>query len=142
MKRTVFVASLLALGVTAAIAQSNAVEQRQALMKEMGAQSRTLGNMMRGQAPYDAAQVQAGLKVFAENSRKATPLFNERGDPSKTGALPAVWETKANFDSIAAKLTQDATAAMASIKDDATLKSELPKVLQNCGTCHQTYRKS
>ena len=72
----------------------------------------------------------------------ATPLFNERGDPGKTGALPAVWETKANFDSIAAKLTQDATTAMATIKDDATLKSELPKVLQNCGTCHQTYRKS
>ena len=30
MKRTLFVASLLALGVTAAIAQSNVVEQRQA----------------------------------------------------------------------------------------------------------------
>jgi cytochrome c556 len=128
--------------VTAAIAQSNAVEQRQALMKEMGAQSRTLGNMMRGQAPFDAAQVQAGLKVFAENSRKAAPLFNERGDPAKTAALPAVWETKANFDSLSMKLSQDATAALASIKDEATLKAELPKVLQNCGTCHQTYRKS
>ena len=142
MKRIIYVAGLLALGVTAAIAQSNAVEQRQALMKEMGAQSRTLGNMMRGQAPFDAAQVQAGLKVFAENSRKVAPLFNERGDPAKTAALPAVWETKANFDSLSMKLSQDATAALASIKDEATLKAELPKVLQNCGTCHQTYRKS
>jgi cytochrome c556 len=111
-------------------------------MKEMGAQSRTLGNMMRGQAPYDAAQVQAGLKVFAENSKKAAPLFNERGDPQKTGALPAVWESKANFDSLSMKLSQDAQTAMSTIKDEATLKSELPKVLQNCGTCHQTYRKS
>jgi cytochrome c556 len=142
MKRTFFAAGLLAIGVTAAIAQSNAVEQRQALMKEMGAQSRTLGNMMRGQAPYDAAQVQAGLKVFAENSKKAAPLFNERGDPQKTGALPAVWESKANFDSLSMKLSQDAQTAMSTIKDEATLKSELPKVLQNCGTCHQTYRKS
>ena len=31
---------------------------------------------------------------------------------------------------------------MASIKDEATMKAELPKVLQNCGTCHQTFRKS
>ena len=53
MKRTLFVAGLVAFGVTAAIAQSNKVEQRQALMKEMGAQSRTLGGMLRGQAPFD-----------------------------------------------------------------------------------------
>jgi cytochrome c556 len=143
MKRTMFVASLLALGVTAAIAQSNKVEQRQALMKEMGAQSRTLGNMMRGQAPFDAAAVQAGLKVFAENADKAAPLFSDdTKGAEKTGALPAVWETKGNFDAIMAKLGQDARTAMTTIKDDASLKAELPKVLQNCGTCHQTYRKS
>jgi cytochrome c556 len=57
MKRSVFVASLLALGVTAAIAQSNVVEQRQGLMKEMGAQNRPIGAMMRGQEPFDLAKV-------------------------------------------------------------------------------------
>ena len=93
MKRTLFVAGLVAFGVTAAIAQSNKVEQRQALMKEMGAQSRTLGGMLRGQAPFDAAQVQAGLKVFAENAQKAGPLFTEdTKGAEKTAALPALWE--------------------------------------------------
>ena len=99
MKRTLFVAGLVAFGVTAAIAQSNKVEQRQALMKEMGAQSRTLGGMLRGQAPFDAAQVQAGLKVFAENAQKAGPLFTEdTKGAEKTGALPALWDSKAQFD--------------------------------------------
>jgi cytochrome c556 len=142
MKSILAAAGLLALGVTVAVAQSNAVEQRQALMKEMGAQSRTLGNMMRGQAPYNAEQVQAGLKVFSENAKKAGPLFAEKTGSEKSAALPAVWETKANFDSIMGKLDQDARTAMSTIKDEATLKTELPKVLQNCGTCHQTYRKS
>ena len=143
MKRTLFAAGLVAFGVTAAIAQSNKVEQRQALMKEMGAQSRTLGGMLRGQAPFDAAQVQAGLKVFAENAQKAGPLFTEdTKGAEKTAALPALWDSKVQFDSILAKFGQDAQAAMASIKDEATMKAELPKVLQNCGTCHQTFRKS
>ena len=28
---------------------------------------------------------------------------------------------------------------MASIKDEATFKAEMPKVLQNCGTCHNDF---
>lgn len=142
MKRTVFVASLLALGVTAAVAQSDPVEQRQNLMKQMGAQTRPIGSMLRGQEPFDLAKVRAGLKVFAENAEKAAPLFPESTkDAPKTEALPAVWDNKAKFESIMSKLNQDAAAALASIKDEATLKAEMPKVLQNCGACHNDFRK-
>jgi cytochrome c556 len=142
MKRTVFVASLLALGVTAAIAQSNVVEQRQALMKEMGAQTRPIGAMMRGQEPFDLAKVQAGLKVFSENSKKFVTLFPESSkNAEKTEALPTIWENKAKFESTGNKLSQDAQTAMANIKDEATFKAEMPKVLQNCGACHNDFRK-
>ncbi|HLM41648.1 MAG TPA: cytochrome c [Microvirga sp.] len=142
MKRSVFVASLLALGVTAAIAQSNVVEQRQTLMKEMGAQTRPLGGMLRGQEPFDLAKVQSGLKVFVENPKKFVPLFPESSkNAEKTEALPSIWENKAKFDSIAMKLSTDAQTALTTIKDEATLKTELPKVLQNCGACHNDFRK-
>ncbi|MBB4039744.1 cytochrome c556 [Microvirga flocculans] len=142
MKRTVFVASLLALGVTAAIAQSNVVEQRQGLMKEMGAQTRPLGGMLRGQEPFDLAKAQASLKILAANAQKAAPLFPESSKSAdKTEALPTIWENKAKFDSIMTKLGTDAQTALASIKDEASLKAELPKVLQNCGACHNDFRK-
>jgi cytochrome c556 len=142
MKRTVFVASLLALGVTAAIAQSDVVEQRQNLMKQMGAQTRPIGSMLRGQEPFDLAKVQAGLKVFAENSQKAASLFPENSkNAPKTEALPTVWENKAKFESIMTKFYQDANTALASIKDEASFKAEMPKVLQNCGGCHDDFRK-
>ncbi len=142
MKRIVFVASLLALGVTAAIAQSNVVEQRQALMKEMGAQTRPIGAMMRGQEPFDLAKAQAGLKVFSENSKKFVTLFPESSrNAEKTDALPTIWENKAKFETVGNKLSQDAQTAMANIKDEASFKAEMPKVLQNCGACHNDFRK-
>ena len=142
MKRIVFVASLLALGVTAAIAQSNVVEQRQALMKEMGAQTRPIGAMMRGQEPFDLAKAQAGLKVFSENSKKFVTLFPESSkNAEKTDALPTIWENKAKFETVGNKLSQDAQTAMANIKDEASFKTEMPKVLQNCGACHNDFRK-
>ncbi|WP_201860057.1 c-type cytochrome [Microvirga soli] len=142
MKRTMFVASLLAIGVTAAIAQSNVVEQRQALMKEMGAQTRPIGAMMRGQEPFDLAKVQAGLKVFAENPKKFVTLFPESSkNAEKTEALPTIWENKAKFESLGNKMSQDAQTAMTTIKDEASFKTEMPKVLQNCGACHNEFRK-
>ncbi|EIM28202.1 c-type cytochrome [Microvirga lotononidis] len=142
MKLTIFAAGLVALGVTAAIAQSDVVAQRQGLMKEMGAQTRPIGAMMRGQEPFDLAKVQASLKVLADNPVKFVALFPENSkDAPKTEALPAVWANKAKFDSYGTKMSQDAQTAMASIKDEASFKTEMPKVLQNCGTCHNEFRK-
>ncbi|MGO4387049.1 cytochrome c [Microvirga sp. 2YAF29] len=142
MKPMIFVASLLALGVTAAIAQSDVVEQRQNLMKQMGAQTRPIGGMLRGQEPFDLAKVQAGLKVFSDNAHKATTLFPDNSkDVGKTEALPSIWENKAKFDAALTKFGQDAQTAMASIKDEASFKAEMPKVMQNCGACHNDFRK-
>jgi cytochrome c556 len=108
----------------------------------MAAQTRPIGGMMRGQEPFDLAKVQSGLKVFAENPKKAAALFPESSkNAEKTEALPTIWENKAKFESIMAKLSQDAQTAMASIKDEATFKAEMPKVLQNCGACHNDFRK-
>lgn len=142
MRRTVFVAGLLALGVTAAIAQSDVVKQRQDLMKQMGAQTRPIGGMLRGQEPFDLAKVQAGLKVFAENSHKVASLFPENSkNVGDTEALPSVWENKVKFEAHLTKFHQDAQTALVSIKDEASFKAEMPKVLQNCGACHNDFRK-
>ncbi|MBF9233509.1 c-type cytochrome [Microvirga alba] len=144
MKRAIFVAGLLALGMTAAVAESGVVEQRQTLMKQMGGETKTTGGMLRGQEPFDLAKAQAALKTISENAKKAPGLFPEssKATTDKTEALPTIWESKAAFESGFAKLEQDAQAAITSIKDEASFKAEFPKVLQNCGTCHKTFRKS
>jgi cytochrome c556 len=141
MVRTVLVAAVVTLGITAAFAQANVIEQRQSLMKQFGAATRTASGMLRGQTPFDLAQVQAALKTYSQSAKQATALFPDHSKTGETKALPAIWDNKADFDAIFAKLEQDAATALVAIKDEATFKSEMPKVLQNCGACHNKYQQ-
>jgi cytochrome c556 len=142
MKRMVIAAAaLLAVGTTAALSQSAAIGQRKDVMKAVGAAAKDTGAMMRGEAPFDLAKVQAALKTYSDAANKAPGLFP---DDSKTGGettvVPAIWEKKAEFDGIFKKWDADSVAAAAAIKDEATFKTEWPKVMANCGTCHKAFR--
>ena len=137
-------ATALAVGATTMLAQgavSPAIKQRQELMKGQGAAFKEPAAMMKGDAPFDLTKVQASLKSLQESAKKGPSLFP---DDSKTGgdtaALPAIWEKKADFDAIFAKLGADAASAAAAIKDEPSFKTEWPKVTGNCGTCHKMYR--
>ena len=128
MVRRIFVAGALALGVTAALAQANVIEQRQNLMKQNNSHTRTVAGMLRGQAPFNLAQAQAALQNYVVVGQQFPTLFP---DNSKTGgdtkALPAIWENKADFTAHSTKFSQDAQAALTTVRDEATFKTELPK---------------
>jgi cytochrome c556 len=131
----------LVAGVAAVSAQSDPIAERQQLMKGQSQAARAPGAMLKGEAPFDLAAVQATLKTFADGAKKAPALFPEN---SKTGhdtaALPAVWTAKADFDGQFAKFGETVALAQTSIKDEASFKANFPGVLKACGTCHETYR--
>lgn len=133
-------ATLVSIGVTAAVAQSAAIQARKDVLKTFGPASRAPGLMLRGEAPFELAAVQASLKVFAEGAPKLPALFPNDSQTGDTKALPVIWQEKDKFVAIFAKLESDAKAAMTAITNEATFKTEMPKVLGNCGTCHTTYR--
>ncbi len=139
--RLVIAAALVSVGVTAAVAQSAAIQSRKDILKTWGTSVRAPGLMLRGEQPFDLAVVQASLKVFAEGAPKLPALFP---DDSQTGgdtkALPLIWQEKDKFNAIFTKFEADSKAAMTSITNEATFKTEMPKVLGNCGTCHTSYR--
>lgn len=142
MKRIFFAAAgIIAVGSTAALSQSAAIGQRKEGMKAVGAAAKDTGAMMRGEAPFDMAKVQAALKTYIESAKKQPDLYP---DDSKTGGettvLPAIWEKKAEFNAIFTKWAADSTAAQTAIKDEASFKTEWPKVMSNCGTCHKAFR--
>jgi cytochrome c556 len=141
MLRFVSFAAILAVGATAVFAQSATIAERKLLFKDMSKSAKVVTPMMKGEAPFDLPKVQAALKVYADNSKKLKDLFP---DDSKTGgeteALPALWEKKDDFTAKMVKFEQDATAAGAAIKDEATFKTEWPKVMSNCGGCHKVYK--
>lgn len=127
--------------VSAVMAQSDPITERQRSMKGLSQAARAPGAMLKGEAPFDLAVVQATLKSFAESATKGPALFP---DNSKTGhdtaAMPAVWTNKSDFNMQFAKFGEAAVAAQASIKDEASFKANFPTVLRTCGGCHENYR--
>jgi len=140
MKRIVTLC-LVGLMTTAAFAASDAIDQRQKLMKANGAATKEIGAMLKGQAPFDLAKVQSALKAYQDNTVKFVALFP---DDSKTGgdtsASPKIWSDAAGFKAANEKFSNEAKIAAAAIKDEASFKATMPNVLKNCGECHEAYR--
>jgi cytochrome c556 len=141
MFRTVLAVVAIAVGVTAVAAQSDPIAARKALMKDMGAQTKTGGGMAKGEVPYDQTKAQAILATYIDVSGKMPNLFPEN---SKTGgettASPKIWEDTAGFKAGFAKMSTEAKAAQSSVKDLDSFKAAFGGLTKNCGGCHETYR--
>jgi cytochrome c556 len=142
MLRVVVGAVLLGLGATVVLAQNvGVIKQRQNLMKANAEATKGPVAMMKGEAPFDLPKVQASLKTFQDNAAKLKTLWPE---DSKTGgntrALPAIWNNMKDYLAWFDGFGKDAKAAAAAIKDEASFKTEWPKVIGYCGGCHKDFR--
>jgi cytochrome c556 len=144
MFRKLLVASaVLTVCVTAAAAQScqDIIDKRQALMKKSGAAAKTGSEMIKGERPFDLAQVQQIYEAFAEDAKQMPALFP---DCSKTGnkttAAPVIWQRKDDFKAAIDKFADDIKAAQANTKDVDGLKANFQIIGRNCSSCHQTFR--
>jgi len=140
MIRTAFVLAGLGLGLTAVMAQSNPIAERQQAMKALGAATREGAAMAKGEAPFDSAKAQAVFKTYAETAKKAPTLFP---DSSKTGgettAAPKIWEDQAGFKAAFVKFESDA-AAGATVTSLDGFRTAFGAATKNCGGCHEAYR--
>jgi len=141
MLRTVIAVAAIAVGVTVVAAQSDPIAARKALMKNMGAATKTGGQMAKGETPYDQAKAQEIFATYIDVSAKMPGLFP---DTSKTGgettASPKIWEDKAGFQKGFDKMSSEAKAAQSSVKDLDSFKGAFGGLTKNCGGCHETYR--
>lgn len=142
MLKKLALAGVIALAAMGSVsAQNDPIAQRKAILKGMGDAAKPVGGMLKGEVPFNLELVQAALKSFSAGSKQLPALFPEN---SKTGgdttAAPKIWEEKAKFDAIFAKLDTDAAGALAAIKDEASLKANAGKVFGNCKACHDDYR--
>ena len=87
-------------------------------MKENNKHAIIVVRMMRGQAPFDAAAVDAAFAQWADTAQKLPGLFP---DNSKTGgdnrASPKIWLNKKDFDAKAAAFAK----AVAENRDKAKI---------------------
>lgn len=138
--KTLAAVAALVLVAGGAMAQGDIITQRQTILKTFGAGSREPGAMLRGEAPFDAAKVKAFLALLKTEAPKLATMFPDGSFTGQTKAQPLIAQERANFTGIWTKLAADAAAAETAITNEATLKTELPKVLANCGACHRPYR--
>jgi cytochrome c556 len=142
MLRVVVGVTALALGTSLALAENTAViKQRQDLMKANADAAKVPAAMMKGEAPFDLAKVQTSLKTLQELAVKLKPLWPEDSKMGgNTRALPAIWKDMKGYLEWFDGIASDAKAASVAIKDEATFKTEWPKVVDYCGSCHKDYR--
>lgn len=134
-------ATVVGVGLGAAVAADGPIKERRAILKSWGDVSKPIGPMLKGEAPFNLETAQKALTAYVEGSAKLPALFPAGSDVGETDALPAIWKDKAKFDGIFKKLGDEAAAAQASIKDEASFKAAFPKLFGNCKACHDDYRK-
>jgi cytochrome c556 len=139
MLRIVTTFAALGIGVTVVYAQNlDAIKNRRDVMRAIATAGITNFKMMKGEAPFDLAKVQAGLKIYQDEAVKLKDLFP---DDSKTGgdtdASPKIWQERPQFNAAIETFINGAKAAASTIKDEQTFKAEYPKVVTSCGGCHK-----
>jgi cytochrome c556 len=143
MLRIIAGLAALAVGATVVLAQNTgAIAARKDAMKAFGAAFKDPADMAAGKAPFDLAKVQASLKKLEDLAPKGKTLFPDDSQKGDTAALPVAFQNKADLFAKFDKLAADAKAAQAAIKDEASFKTEWPKIGANCGGCHKVYREA
>jgi len=135
-------AAFFVLGVGAVIAQSDPIATRKGLMKENQDNAEIVVRMMRGQAPFDAAKVDAAFAQWTDTAQKLPSLFPDNSKSGqKTRAAPKIWTSKADFDGKAAAFGK----VVADNRDKAkgsvdALRAAIPAIGNACDACHKDYR--
>nr|PZN45398.1 MAG: cytochrome C prime [Pseudomonadota bacterium] len=140
MKRIVTAVAVAVIGATAALAQENVIGQRQQLMKDAGAATRTGAAMVKGEAPFELEKARQVLSTYVTVAEKGVTLFPAGSNVGETTAAPAVWQDEAGFKAAFAKFEADAKQGLETTKDLDSFKVAFGTVTKNCGGCHETFR--
>lgn len=127
-------------------AARQAIDVRQSVYKLIGSNFRLLGDIVKGTAKYDAAEIDkriARIAFLSDLLDGTFPQSSNIGEP-ETKAKPEVWTNQADFDK-KLKDFQLRTAALSEInakEQDATdaFKAGVTALGQDCKSCHDTYR--
>ncbi|MBB4017843.1 MULTISPECIES: cytochrome c [Chelatococcus] len=140
MKLIATAVAVAMIGATAALAQENVIGQRQQLMKDAGAATRTGAAIAKGEAPFELEKARQVLTTYVTVAEKAVTLFPAGSDVGETTAAPAVWQDNAGFKAAFAKFEADAQQGLSSTSDLDSFKVAFGTVTKNCGGCHETFR--
>ncbi len=133
----------LAMALTASMAlahggvQNPAVMARMDAMKGIGDGMKVLGSMVKGDVTFDTATAQAALDRIKGHAGQVPALFKAPETDPKSEALPAIWDSWADFEDKARAME---TAADVTITGPASLPPTVSALAGSCKACHRDYR--
>ncbi|MEI6485541.1 MAG: cytochrome c [Sphingomonadales bacterium] len=141
MMRSLIFAALAAATLLPAAANAGPIEERQAIMKGNGRDTKMGGAMLKGEAPFDAATANKILGNYVAGAKAFPGLFPAGSNTGDTEASPAIWAKPADWKAATAKFQAD-TAAAAALKpsDAAGFGKAFGMVTANCKSCHEAFR--
>ncbi|MCF6273883.1 MAG: cytochrome c [Rhodobacteraceae bacterium] len=132
----------VSIAASAFAASHSPVSQRQAAMKSVGEQMRTLGGMAQGKVEYDDFAAFSALEIMRDAALVSRPLFAESTDTGEeTRAKAAIWAEGSDFDTEMEAFI--ATLDVAIAADPADLDNFKPlfaRIASSCKSCHEDYR--
>ena len=142
------IAGTLVLGLGASLAHASpddSITARQTFMKTRAKALGPLVDIMKGDAPYDAAAVKAALKTINaawDVAKTADPFAPDsaKGDKVETWAKPEIWSDPEGFKA-ASDADAKAMAALAASTDEASFRAAFTALGNSCGGCHEKYRR-
>jgi cytochrome c556 len=142
MIRIIVALAAAAIAATAVHAQNTqAIAQRQAVMKQYGRAIVVLSKIVKGDTAFDLPTIQATLKTIEETSQRAKTVFPDDSKLGETNTLPAAFKRKSDLFARFDALARDANAANSAIVDEASFKAEWAKINAHCVGCHKDYKK-
>jgi cytochrome c556 len=139
-------AIVLGLGMTFAYAAADdVIKARQNWMKERAKAMGPMVDIMKGEAPYDAAVVKASLDAVNATweAVKDIDLFapdTAKGETVETFAKPEIWSDPEGWKA-AGDAMGKAFSDLAATTDEASFKAAFPAVGQACQSCHEKFRR-
>lgn len=152
MKRSLMIgfAALAVAALVGGTAIGNAADDpigmRKEIMKKVGGAAKYGSQVGKGEAEYDAAKAEAAMadvkaagEAFSNEFAKYFPAPPAATDD--TTAAPKIWEASDEFKKYAAKLAEDAGAAIEPAKKDKdSFLAAFGNVMKNCKGCHEEFR--
>lgn len=145
MKTTYGLVAVVAVAATAAFAHSGvknpAVKARMDSMGIIGANTKIIGEMAKGTAPFDGEAARAAAAVIAQEAGRIPALFEAPEQDPKSEALPVIWASYPEFVIRSQKLQVAARRAEEGISDLDSLRAALADIGKTCSSCHESYRE-
>ncbi|WP_169054307.1 cytochrome c [Nitratireductor sp. XY-223] len=148
-RRPATVAAALALTAISglALAHSGAtgiVKQRMEAMKDIAAQMKQIGAMIKGERDYDSAAASLAAGAIVQHAGNMLSLFPEGANESPSEALTVIWTDWDGFSESAEELEANAVV-LSEVAGNATSAAEIraafAAVGKTCSSCHEDYRK-